>query len=341
MGIQASAYQLVHPSFVEPEFLTQITQSSGFVDLMADSQMRVRLAEDDLAVYMKTLNVRTKAAAGQTGFNELPGVDIAAAMISTSTYLIQLAAQYNHHDTRAGANWGFSVPQAYQLGLRQGAFLLARDAFLYGMNPQLGEGLTNAAGSTAVNLPPDQYGNTTVLTYDNGAMAFFLAGQIQALKTRTFQMGQGKEFTICGPQRTLGQFEYNVVQLTQFQREGSGTESTKGVLESILMDNKDKLNWVYDDTLIGQGSGSTDLVLLSMPKVDNPKKMGSVDTNVFSNITPNNATCVTQYADMAAPREILSPGPRGMTDVLHEWRISSGWVPRTQALTQISMAYSS
>ena len=42
-------------------------------------------------------------ASGQTGFNELPGVDIAASMISTATYMLQVAAQYNHHDVRAGA----------------------------------------------------------------------------------------------------------------------------------------------------------------------------------------------------------------------------------------------
>lgn len=339
--IQASAYVLTHPSFVEPEIINQITQSSGFVDLLADSQLRVRLAEDDLYVYMKTLNIRTKAAAGQTAFNELPGVDIAASMISTATYQLQVAAQYNHHDTRAGANWGFSVPEAYRLGMRQANFLLARDAALYGLNPQNGEGIVNAPGATAVNLPPDSYGNATVLTYDNGQMAFYLAQQVQQLKTRTFQMGVGREFTLCGPQRTLGSFEYNIVELVQFQRQGAGSESTKGTLKEILMANGDTLNWVYDDTLIGKGSGATDLVILDMPKVETPKKMGAVDTNVFSGLTPNNSTCVTQYADMAAPREILSPGPRGYTDCLQEWRISSGWVPRTAALTLISMPYSS
>lgn len=339
--IQASAYTIVHPSFVEPEIINQISQSSGFIDLLADSSLRVRLAEDDLYVYMKALNVRTKAAAGQTGFNELPGVDIAASMISTATYLIQTAAQYNHHDTRAGANWGFSVPDAYRNGNRQAHFLLTRDACLYGMNPQNGEGIVNAPGATAVNLPPDSFGNTTVLTYDNGQMAFFLAQQIQQLKTRTFQMGIGREFTILGPQRTLGSFEYNVVELVQFQREGAGTASTKETLEKIIMANGDKLNWVYDDTLIGKGAGGTDLVILDMPKVENPKKMGAVDTNTFAATTPNNATCVTQYADMAAPREIISPGPRGYTDCLYEMRISSGWVPRTAALTLLSMPYSS
>jgi hypothetical protein len=338
--LQASAYVLTHPSFVEPEIINQISQRSGFVDLLADSELRVRLAEDDLYVYMKTLNLRTKAAAGQTAFNELPGVDIAAAMISTATYQLQVAAQYNHHDVRAGANWGFGVPEAYRLGLRQANYLVARDAALYGLNPQNGEGIINAPGALAVNLPPDQFGNTTVLSYDNGQMAFFLAQQVQQMKTRTFQMGIGWEFTILGPQRTLGSFEYNVVELVQFQREGAGTASTKETLEKIIMSNKDKLNWVYDDTLEGKGAGGTDMVILDMPKIDNPKKMGSVDTNAFSGMTPNNATCVTQYADMAAPREILSPGPRGFTDVLQEWRISSGWVPRTAAVTLISMPFS-
>lgn len=338
--LQASAYTQVHPSFIEPDFLIQYSQVSGFTDLLADGEPRVRLSEDDLLVYIKTLNVRTQVAAGTAGFNELPGINITAAMISTSTYLLQVAAQYNHHDTRAGANWGLSTPEAYRLGMWQANFQLTRDACLYGMNPQNGEGIVNAPGATAVNLPPDSNGNTTVLTYDNGQMAFFLGQQIQQIKTRTLQMGTGREFTICGPQRTLGSFEYNIVELVQFQRDGAGSESTKGTLDSILMKNGDKLNWVYDDTLQGKGAGGTDMVIISMPKVEKPKR-ASWNTNAFAGVSPGTDICVTQYTDMAAPKEIISPGPRGMTDVLMEQRITSGWAPRSAAVTLISMPYSS
>ena len=170
-------------------------------------------------------------------------------------------------------------------------------------------------------------------------MAFFLAQQVQAIKTRTFQMGIGKKFSILGPQRTLGSFEYNVVQLVQFQREGAGTASTKETLEKIIMANGDTLDWVYDDTLIGKGYNGADMVILDMPKVSKPT-ISSWNTNAFAGVSPGNDTCVTQYADMAAPREIISPGPRGMTDVLMELRITSGWAPRAAALTLISMIYS-
>jgi len=340
MTIQAPSFVITHPSFIEPELLTQISQPSGFIDLLEGSSMRVRLAEDDLYVYMKTLNVRTKAAAGQTAFNELPGVDIVADYISTATYQLQVAAQYNHHDVRAGSNWGFPVPEAYRLGGRQAHYLLARDACLYGMNPQLNEGIINAPGAISLNLPPDSFGNDTLVTYDNGQFAFFIAQQIQQMKTRTFQMGIGREFTILGPQRALGPFEYNIVELVQYQRPGAGTVSTKGTIDDILMTNKDKLNWVYDDTLIGQGQGGADLIIIDMPKVENPKPMGVIDTNVFQKLNPNNPTCVTQYSDMAAPREILSPAPRGMTDMLQEWRITSGWGVRSTVITLLSAVYS-
>jgi hypothetical protein len=77
-----------------------------------------------------------------------------------------------------------------------------------------------------------------------------------------------------------------------------------------------------------------------MPEVDVPSVAG-VNTNEFATLTPNNPTNVTQYADMAAPREIMVPLPGGATDVVSEWRITSGWVPRPQAVTVISMPYSS
>lgn len=340
MAIQAGAYAIVRPSFEEPEILLQYNQASAFVDTLADRQLRTRLAEDDLFVYMKQLNLRTKVAAGQASANELPGVDIAASQLSTATYLFKCRSQYDHHDVRAGANWGFSTVEAYRLGMRQAHFQFARDATLFGMHPELGEGLLNAPGATAVNLPPDMNGNDTVLTYDNGEMAFFLAQQIQAVKTRTMQLGLGKQFTILGPQRTLGQFEYNVVQLVQFQREGAGSASTAGTLKDILMKNGDELIWGYDDSL--QGAGATandDVVILVMPEVTKPAG-GKVNTNEFAKLTPGNAVCTTQYCDMPAPREILSPMAGGATDFMTEWRLTSGWAPRPQALTLITMPYS-
>ena len=154
------------------------------------------------------------------------------------------------------------------------------------------------------------------------------------------QLGVGRKFTIIGPQRTLSQWEYNIVQLTSFQRDGAGSESTRGVFDAILMKNGDELTWVYDDTLQGAGGDAdTDIILIAMPEVEVPKRMSSVDTNVFATLSPNNPTCLTQYSDMAAPREIISPLAGGATDVLSEWRLTPGWAPRPQALTIVTARY--
>lgn len=339
MTIQAHAYRIVHPSFIEPEFLLQYSQASGFVDLLADEQLRVRIAEDDLLVYMKQLNLRTKMAANQASANELPGVDIQATMISAPTYLLRVRSEYDHHDVAAGGRWGFSVPDAYRLGMRQAHFQLCRDASLSGLNPSNGEGFLNAPNALSQNLPADTFGNDTVLTYDNGQMAFYLAGVIAAIKTRTNQLGISRKFTILGPQRTLSQLEYNVVQLTQFQRVGAGTASTAGTLKKILMDNGDELTWAYDDTLQGAGANSDiDVVILAMPEVAKPAGE-TINTNIFASMTPGTNVCLTQYCDMAAPREIISPLAGGATDFLTEWRITSGWAPRYQALTLVNMTY--
>jgi hypothetical protein len=337
--LQAPAYQITHPSFEEPEILMQISQASGFVDVLADGQLRTRLGEDDLIVYMKQLNLRTKAALGQASSNELPGVDIIASMISTATYRYQSRSIYDHHDVSRGNLWGFDLVSAYRHGMRQGFYTTARDACLYGINPANGEGLINASGSVAMNLPPDQYNNTTVTTYDNGSMAFFLNQQFLNLKTRTNQLGIGRKFTILGPQRTLGLFEYSIVQLTQMQRTGAGSLSTAGVVKEVLLMNGDTLVWAYDDSLIGAGTNGTDLVMIVMPEVAVPVGKGQVNTNYFAELRPNAALCTTMYCDMAAPREVISPMAQGKTDFMLEWRTSSGWAPRAIAITQISMQY--
>ena len=340
MSIQAHAFFTLNPSFVEPELILQQSQVSGYRDLLADGgNIRVRLAEDDLLVYMRALNLRTKMAASNTSFQELPGVDVQATYFSTPTYLFKSRAQWDHHDVAAGGRWGFAVPEAYRLGMRQGHFQLARDAGLHGMNPQNGEGFLNAPGATLINLPPDPFGNSTVTTYDNGAMAFFLAQTvILGIKTRTNNLGIPRKFTVLGPQRTLGSFQYNIVQLVQFQRQGAGSTSTVGTLKEIMKNNGDDLIWVYDDTLIGAGAGGTDAVIVGMPEVASPTTDGT-NTNIFASLTPHNSVCLTQYADMAAPREIISPMAGGATDMMTEWRNTSGWAVRPVALTIVSMPY--
>jgi hypothetical protein len=341
VSLNAGAYKIIEPSFREPEILLQFQQASGFVDLLEGGKLRTRLAEDDLLVYMKQLNIRTKLAGSQATYEELPGIDIAASMISTMTYQFRARSEYNHHDVAAGSRWGFAVPEAYRLGMRQAHFQQARDAALNGLQPQNGEGFLNAPGATLTNLPADQFGNDTATTYDNGQAAFFFAQQIKQMKTLTLQMGiRGLKFTILGPQRTLGLWEYNIVELTAYQRPGAGSASTVETLKAILMANGDELIWAYDDTLQGAGGNSdTDLVILAMPEVEVPAGPVDVNTNVFATLQPNNPTCLTQYNDMAAPREIISPLAGGATDVLTEWRISPGWAPRPQALTIISIVY--
>ena len=338
--LNAGAFKIIEPSFQEPEILIQFQQASGYIDLLAEGKLRTRLAEDDLVVYMKQLNLRTKISASQSTANELPGVDISASMISTMTYQFRVRSQYDHHDVAAAGRWGFALPEAYRLGMRQAHFQAARDAALFGLQPQNGEGFLNAPGATATNLPPDQFGNTTVVTYDNGQAAFFFAQQIAQIKTRTLQLGIGRKFVILGPQRTLSQWEYNIVQLTQYQRPGAGSASTVETLKGIMMSNGDELVWAYDDTLQGAGGNAdTDIILIAMPEVAVPSGPAEVNTNVFASLKPNNPVCLTQYCDMAAPREIISPLAGGATDVLSEWRITPGWAPRSQALTIVSATY--
>lgn len=340
MGFSAPAVTQINPSFVEPGLILPYSQSSGYRDLLAGGKAQVKLSDGDLYVYLNRVDVRTKAAASQSAVNQLPGIDIAFSQISTPTYLLQVAADYNHHDLAAAGRRGASLPQLQQFGMRQAIFQLLRTATLYGFNPALGEGVINTNGATAANLPPDSNGNDTVVTYDNGQMALFLLNQVAALKSRTNQMGIGRTFAFLGPQRVLSLFEYSgIVQLTQFQRPGGGTDTTAGVVKSMLLENGDTVLWGYDDTLQGKGAGGSDAIILVMPEVEKPLNGGDTDTNVFAEVAPGFDACVTLYTDMAMPKEIYSPLPRGGTDVLMELRSTSGFGVRPEAVTIMSMVF--
>ncbi|HET8704808.1 MAG TPA: hypothetical protein VFM46_00790, partial [Pseudomonadales bacterium] len=175
------SYVQVNPSFVMPEILMQYNQVSGAFEALASGDPLVRLADGDLYAYIKRMDIRTKVSAGQSAANQLPSVSISANMISTPTYLIRTRAEYDHHDTAAMGRWGASIVEAQRLGMRQGTFQQMRQALLYGFHPENGEGLLNTNGATAVTLPADTNGHSSVTTYDNGQMALFLLSQISAL----------------------------------------------------------------------------------------------------------------------------------------------------------------
>lgn len=340
MANSASAFVTVNPSYIEPGILLPYMQASGAFETLATGEPLVRLEDGDLYAYIKRIDVRSKVAAGQAEYNQLPSISTALSMISTPSYLLRVRGEYDHHETAAMGRWGVPIAETQRLGMRQGIFQLMRNMLLYGMNPANGEGLLNTDGAVTVNLPPDSNGNDTVVTYDNGEMAIFLLSQISAMKTRTNQLGIGREFTILGPQEVLGAFEYqNIVQTTQYQRPGAGTEQTAGVVKAVAMANGDTIKWTYDDTLKGKGAGGTDAVLIVMPEVAKPQGT-KVNTNEFAKLAPGIEACSLMYCDMAAPREIPTPLPGGAIDVLSELRATSGWGIRPEAVTVISMQYS-
>lgn len=339
MAVNAPAFTIVEPSFMEPGLILPYAQASGAFDCLATGAPLIKLADGDLFVYAKKVDIRTISAAGESAYNMLPSVNVTFSQVSTPTYLVRTRAEYDHHDTAAVARWGTSIAEMYRLGNRQAHVQMARSALLSGFQPQNGEGLLNTQGATLATLPADTNGNTTVVTYDNGQLAIWIIGQIQALKTRTNQLGIGQKFRILGPQRVLGQMEYsNVVQLTQYQRPGAGSTTTAGLVKAIAADNGDEILWLYDDTLIGKGAGGTDAVIITMPEVIKPNG-GRMNTNVFAELAPGLEACVAMYADMPAPREIPTPIPGGGIDVLFEERFTSGWGLRPETISILSMQY--
>jgi len=329
----------VSPHYVVPELLLQYQQASGAFETIATGDPLVRLGEGDLAVYIKRLDVRTQVQTGQFVANQVPSCTVVYNEISTPTYMIRSRAEYDHHDTAALGRVGASTVEAHRLAMRQGTFQQQRNLLLYGANPANGEGLINQNGATALNLPADPNGATTISTYDNGALAFFLLQQLGQIKVRTMQIGMPARFSVVTTQRILETISYQgIVQLTQFQREGAGSKSARGLVDDVLDWNDDEITWGVDDTLIGKGAGGTDLIIISMPEVKKPNS-GRINTNAFAELTPGMTACSLQLVDRAAPTEITAPLPAGAVDVVSELRSTSGWSPRPESLTLISAPF--
>lgn len=341
MAVITPAYQIVAPSYVAPDLIMSYQQASGAFELLADRKPLVRLGTGDQYVYMRRMDIRTQVEGMQSGnANQLPSVSMEMRMLSTPTYLFRSRGIYDHHDLAAAGNWGVALPEAQRLGMRQGIFQQLRNALLYGMNPAGGEGLLNTNGATRESLPADKEGNDTVLSYDHGELGVFILGQVQAVLTRTMQLGQQQRVVILGPQRILGAMEIQqVVQLTSYQRAGGGTSTVGGLIKDVLGGANIEIDWVYDDTLIGAGAGGTDAVVIVVPEIKVPTTSNTINTNEFAKLSPSLAATSLMLVDMAAPREIPTPLAGGAIDVLSEMRSTSGWSIRPEAVTILSMAY--
>lgn len=336
MATDATTWVMTHPSFLEPEIVLQYNQKSDFIKTLAGGAPRVKLGNEDKNVYLRQLAVRTKVSSGQAGANQVPYCSVTTGLASAPTYLQQVRAEYDHHQTALLADWGTSIVDAQRLAMRQGHYLALRQKALYGEIPANGEGILNSTGITTVNLPADSFGNTRISTYDNGQMVQFVLSTFLALASRTYQLGQRQRFVILGPQRDIGQWEMtSIVQLTSYQRPGGGTSTIAGTVENVLKEYGYELLLGYDDTLIGQGAGGTDAILFVMPEVIKPEGSGP-NTNEWAKLMPGFNACVLQYTDVVAPIEIPTPLPGGAIDVLSEMRATSGWVVRPESVTALS-----
>lgn len=331
----------INPNFSEPELIVTYAQASGFMRAFDGGAPRVRIGSDDLYVYVNALDIRTESVGAQFGSNLLPSASLVARYDSAQTYLLRNRNNYDRHMTAAAGRYNVSLPNATELGQRQGIFQQLRSMALYGYNASNNEGLLNTQGATAVTLPADPYGNTTVVSYDNGAMYQWILGQIVALKTRMYQSGASlsNRVVIVSPQREFLQFQYgSVVQVTSYQRPGGGTDTIAQAIEKVAAEAGDTVEWCYDDTLIGKGAGGTDAVILCIPEIEVPTMPG-INTNEFGDLNPSTKAVNVLYTDVPAPIKIQTPIPDGGVTQVLEMRATAGWCWRPQGLTIMSMSY--
>jgi hypothetical protein len=338
MPISAPERILVHPSAVEPNLIVTTAQASGFVEDLGGGELRQLLSENDKVVYQNHVDIRTQVAANQAAANVLPGATITLDYIQTLAYLLRTRQNYNHLDVADAGEWNVNLPLAYQLGARQGIAQAIRGANLYGFNASNNEGLLNTPNAVVNTLPPDQYGNTTVITYDNGAMYLYLMQQVQEIRQAMFALGLPQKVVFLAPQRVIGQWQYQgIIQVTSYQRPGAGTATIGQATEATAKENLVDIVWAYDDTLIGKASGGNDAVLLVVPEAVIPE--APINTNVFAKLTPQMSAMTLQYTASAAPIELTGPiGAEGV-DFIAMQRVTSGWAPRPQAIVILSMPY--
>lgn len=332
----------ITPSFSEPDLIVQYAQASGFMATMEKGKMRIRLGQDDLAAYVNSLNIQTESVASQFGSNWLPSASLQTQFDQALTYVLRNRNNYDDAMERAAARYNVSLPNAIELGQRQGIYQQLRSMYWYGYNASNNEGILNTQGATQVTLPADTGGNTTFMSYNPNDMYQFLLQQYVQMITRMYQTGAqiSSHVVFAGPQRLLTALQLSaIVQVTSYQRPGGGTNTVMGSTQKIIEEAGGTVDWALDDTLIGKGAGGTDMLVMTIPEIEVPT-MNDPNTNIFGKLQPSTMAVNVQYADVAAPIKTITPIPDGGLTQMLEMRATAGWCWRPQGVTLISMPYS-
>ncbi|MXV44329.1 DUF2184 domain-containing protein [Saccharibacter sp. 17.LH.SD] len=351
MALIAPTRMTVNPSYTDPRFLINYALRSGFMHLFPRQELDVRLTERDQAVYVPVLDLRTIAQAAQSGYNELPSVSLSLDYITTPTYEQKIRVVYSREDLNAAANWNMSLTDAYSNAMRQGHFQLLRDAALFGFNPQNGEGLLNSSSGTVRELlPADSNGKSTVDDYDAGqlfqSINRIITGQLNrcnllGITGRYNDGGPAVKVTCLAPQRVLGTLVSKIVELTSYQRVGSGSASIVQAVIDVMKAANVEVIFAADDELRGRGTNGTDVMLFTIPELPNMAAQGKIDTNVFADeFGQANLSCNGLFADRSIPTEITGPVGAEATDVVTFMRSTSGWALRGEATTILSVGVS-
>jgi len=331
----------VDPSFMQPQILMQYTQKTGAWDLLPERKPDVRLGTTDLVAYQRSLRVSTQTQVGQSMSARLPSTSIVPGYDQMKTYRIACRSQYAMFDEEAARNAGYSLVDANRLAAHQGIAQTMRNLLLYGFDASNNEGVMNSPNSNRHNLPADSHGATGYNAYDNGELFQFLLNEIAIIKSGMMMIGVPLRFTILAPQRFISKLSYGgIVQLTSYQRIGGGSETISAAIKEVTMRaGGDEVVFSVDDTLIGQGAGGTDAIIIAVPELRiNPAQI-AFDTNIFATLTPNQQAVNTMLCDMAAPMEVVSPIADGGTTTIYTIRSTPGWCLRGQGATILSASF--
>ena len=320
------------PSFSDPNVVIQRSQVSGFPALF--NGLDTKLNETDLNVYYDKIAFTTQAQASQNQTGFLPSGSIVASTYGMPVYALKTISIIDREASFSAANYNIGLMEARKLLHRQSIFQAMRQAALFGIIPSNNEGITNSPNVLKQTLPADSFGNFFQLYNPNELFVYFLNNIIVPLQRATFSGGLRPRIVMLGTQRMLlAMNNAKIVELTSFQREGAGTAS---VGSSIVLQGGQgsygyEVQFEFDDTLEGVGPGGTDILIATIPSLENNPET-AFNTNAMSaglvnEMTDNNK----MYISGAAPVEVESPASQGATELYSYLRVTPGVAIKPEA----------
>lgn len=328
----------LYPSVALPGLLVPNVQQVPFKKYLGKESRMGNLGVEQAYLTMVS-HINSETQIGQQWGSKMAKQSYALDQIALPYYRIEAYIEYNVDEQakfEALSN-GVALPDFLENLAKQGINQRRHQAIISGFDNTSGLGQGILANATANTMPADSNSRTTLVGYDPGELAQFLASIIRKAMDSTY--GMAKPTVITSSARVINYLKSIIVPLGNSQQIGGGIDSAGGLLSRISNDwlGVGAVDFVEDNTLEGTGTDGADKIVFIAPGLDNQSQSDDENQNLVGQFNSINYNTMCDVAE--GLMRFDAPPSMGTFGAKYTFKMTPGVTLRSEAVQVVEVKY--